>query len=108
MADVEPTVDELNAALEQELREWDKIGVAANSIVKLDPMEITFKFNALVQILQESGVVDEDKFAQRWKMLLLDFLKTVRPDVANRVAEHRRGLSVVERRLLGPNGEPMH
>jgi hypothetical protein len=101
-------IDELREELQQELMEWDKIGVLASSTIRFDALEVTTKFNALVQLLVENDVIDEEEFLATYLQRMIDWLKESRPHVADEVAKMRSGMTIPERKLLGPNGEILH
>lgn len=91
MADIDPKerIIELNKEFEQEMDEWEKMGVDPSIVINFNPQKMEMWVKATTKHLVEKGIIDEDEWVICFKETYIEALKAARPEVAEQVKQAR-------------------
>lgn len=76
-------------AITEECLLWAEMGVSPPNAIAVDGIVLNSKFHALVDLLEETKVIDRAKFEVLWRKHFLGILQENRAIVAEKIQEAR-------------------
>jgi hypothetical protein len=99
------SIEELEQAekdFKEEIEKWNLTGLPApDRYINFDAFHLVARFDALIAILLEKELLEENSFATRMYQRMAEMMKDHRE--AFYQAQAQAG-----KKILGPNGKPMH
>lgn len=100
------TLEQLLTMFQKELSEWENAGITPDGI-RMNVVQMDFKITALINLLIETGVVDQETLDKKYVAYSIEQLKMHRGNIMELRKKQGQGMLVARKPILGADGAPL-